>query len=147
MSVALSQFAKTLSVETAFTVLAVAKQLQAEVARKTAELSSQKQKVEALLVRKNDLFSNVSHEFRTPLTLILGPVDELLETSTSESDIHSLKLINRNANRLLSLVEQLLQMARVADAEKVTQSTQETAKQVAAIVSSFEHLAKKKKLM
>ncbi len=120
--------------------------LKIEVENKTQELQLQKRRVESLLVKKNELFSNVSHEFRTPLTLILGPLKELIEQGHAAKDMASLTVINRNANRLLSLVEQLLQLARVSDAEKVHKSTQETKNQVESIVDSFQHMASNKKL-
>ncbi len=120
--------------------------LKVEVDNKTRELKVQKQRVESLLVKKNELFSNVSHEFRTPLTLILGPIKELISQGHNAEGVQSLNVINRNANRLLSLVEQLLQLARVSDTEKVSKSTQKTASQVQSVVDSFEHMAHNKKL-
>ena len=120
--------------------------LKVEVNNKTQELKVQKQRVESLLVKKNELFSNVSHEFRTPLTLILGPIKELINQGHNAEGIQSLNVINRNANRLLSLVEQLLQLARISDTEKVSKNTQQTQNQVQSVIDSFEHMASNKKL-
>jgi signal transduction histidine kinase/AraC-like DNA-binding protein/ligand-binding sensor domain-containing protein len=124
----------------------IADRLRIEVAEKTKELSIQKQTVESLLEKKNELFSNVSHEFRTPLTLILGPIRELLDKQTDQADVKSLTMINRSANRLLSLVEQLLQIARVSDLDKVKTQPQNTEKQVSSLVESFEHMAHSKRI-
>jgi len=63
---------------------------------------------------KTAFFSNVSHEFRTPLTLLLGPVNELLASgSRAPEDRKSLELIERNALRLLKLVNTLLDFSRI----------------------------------
>ena len=64
---------------------------------------------------KTAFFSNVSHEFRTPLTLILGPVDELLgrATGVDEQAHQELELIQRNALRLAKLVNTLLDFSRI----------------------------------
>lgn len=53
-------------------------------------------------------FTNVSHDLRTPLTLILSPVESLLNEKTEERDVSRLNTIKRNADRLLYLVNQLL---------------------------------------
>lgn len=53
-------------------------------------------------------FTNISHEFRTPLTLIINPVKELMEKTDTDEQNQSLKVIYRNAKRLLSLIDQLL---------------------------------------
>ena len=82
------------------TNIRINKMLRAEVQKQTLELNVQKQTVETLLAHKNELFANVSHEFRTPLTLILGPVNELLKTPLPVDNIKSLQMVNRNANRL-----------------------------------------------
>src|SRR5579862_7842033 len=65
---------------------------------------------------KTTFFSNVSHEFRTPLTLMLGPVEELLarsHTDLSPAARNQLELVNRNGSRLLRLVNNLLDFSRI----------------------------------
>src|SRR6185295_5859182 len=62
---------------------------------------------------KTAFFSNVSHEFRTPLTLLLGPVEDALASSDSPADRERLELIHRNALRLLRLVNALLDFSRI----------------------------------
>jgi signal transduction histidine kinase/CheY-like chemotaxis protein len=69
---------------------------------------------------KTTFFSNISHEFRTPLTLMLGPLEEALRTPVDQSGqvhenlIHeNLTLIHRNGLRLLRLVNMLLDFARI----------------------------------
>ncbi|TLU96595.1 hybrid sensor histidine kinase/response regulator transcription factor [Dyadobacter sediminis] len=76
-----------------------------------AQFETQKEK--ELNERKISYFTNISHEFRTPLTLIINPVRELLKNDPNQ-DAANLNIIHRNAKRLLSLVDQLL-LFRKAD--------------------------------
>lgn len=63
---------------------------------------------------KTAFFSNVSHEFRTPLTLMLGPVADLLSRDTLPEEMRQeLDLVHRNALRLLKLVNSLLDFSRI----------------------------------
>ncbi|WP_420849515.1 ATP-binding protein [Phenylobacterium deserti] len=64
---------------------------------------------------KTQFFSNVSHEFRTPLTLMLGPLEDLLSLPPAELPARrtDLALVHRNAMRLLKLVNTLLDFSRV----------------------------------
>ncbi|HET9775531.1 MAG TPA: ATP-binding protein, partial [Gemmatimonadaceae bacterium] len=62
---------------------------------------------------KTEFFSNVSHEFRTPLTLILGPLDEALRDPSRSLQGEALDAVHRNALRLLRLVNTLLDFARM----------------------------------
>ncbi|HVR19383.1 MAG TPA: ATP-binding protein [Polyangiaceae bacterium] len=64
---------------------------------------------------KTVFFSNVSHEFRTPLTLLLGPVNELVERSStlSADERATLGIAQRNGKRLLKLVNTLLDFSRI----------------------------------
>jgi signal transduction histidine kinase len=65
---------------------------------------------------KTTFFSNVSHEFRTPLTLMLGPLQDLLagnEANLSPEAKEQLELVNRNGARLLRLVNMLLDFSRI----------------------------------
>ncbi|GAB3920972.1 hybrid sensor histidine kinase/response regulator transcription factor [Larkinella terrae] len=59
---------------------------------------------------KTRLFANISHEFRTPLTLILGPIEQLVEEYSQDSRF---PLLQRNARRLLSLINQLLDLSKL----------------------------------
>ena len=68
----------------------------------------------ALDYAKTAFFSNVSHEFRTPLTLMLGPLEDLLADNTLPPAAHApLALIQRNGLRLLKLVNTLLDFSRI----------------------------------
>jgi signal transduction histidine kinase/HPt (histidine-containing phosphotransfer) domain-containing protein len=62
---------------------------------------------------KTTFFSNVSHEFRTPLTLILGPLEDALRDRTRSLAGPVLEAVHRNALRLLKLVNSLLDFSRV----------------------------------
>jgi signal transduction histidine kinase len=65
---------------------------------------------------KTQFFSNVSHEFRTPLTLMLGPLEDVLakpETSRLSEHRSLLRLAHRNGVRLLKLVNTLLDFSRI----------------------------------
>jgi len=62
---------------------------------------------------KTTFFSNVSHEFRTPLTLILGPAQELMSQLSDSRQKENVKIICRNTLRLQKLVNTLLDFSRV----------------------------------
>lgn len=63
---------------------------------------------------KTEFFSNVSHEFRTPLTLMLGPLEEtLLQRSLPPGVMERLEVAHRNSIRLLKLVNTLLDFSRI----------------------------------
>ena len=79
----------------------------------------ERQRAEALAEldrAKTAFFSNISHEFRTPLTLMLGPVEDLLARGVSELPAAAaavLEVVNRNGLRLLRLVNSLLDFSRI----------------------------------
>jgi PAS domain S-box-containing protein len=64
---------------------------------------------------KTTFFSNISHEFRTPLTLMLGPLEELLTSPdrVSREDMRVVEVMHRNGLRLLKLVNALLDFSRI----------------------------------
>jgi signal transduction histidine kinase len=64
---------------------------------------------------KTTFFSNVSHEFRTPLTLMLGPLEDSLAEPEHlrQADLERLRLVHRNGLRLLRLVNSLLDFSRI----------------------------------
>ena len=74
-------------------------------------------KTEEMNEMKLTFFTNVSHELRTPLTLILSPLASLVKEETDHNKHHKLELIQRNAVRLLGLVNQILDFRKM---EKTT---------------------------
>lgn len=62
---------------------------------------------------KTAFFSNISHELRQPLQLILGPLEDLLQAPSDPHAKESLKMINRHAQRLLRLVNSLLDFSQL----------------------------------
>ena len=62
---------------------------------------------------KTTFFSNVSHEFRTPLTLMLGPIEDALASESQALQGESLETVHRNSLRLLKLVNTLLDFSRI----------------------------------
>jgi signal transduction histidine kinase/DNA-binding response OmpR family regulator len=82
----------------------------AEEERRRAEMLAEIDRAKTLF------FSNVSHEFRTPLTLMLGPIEDALadrESASPEAQQERLRLIQRNALRLQKLVNTLLDFSRI----------------------------------
>lgn len=71
------------------------------------------QKEREVTVMKSNFFSNISHEFRTPLTLILGPIQLLKEKVNDVKFQYHLDTMQRSANRLLSLIDQLLDLSKL----------------------------------
>jgi signal transduction histidine kinase/DNA-binding response OmpR family regulator/ligand-binding sensor domain-containing protein len=91
---------------------------------------------------KSRFFANISHEFRTPLTLILGPVQKWRERSHEEDEKKDLAVAERNAHRLLSLINQLLDLSKVeAGAMKLRASRTNIVPLVRGIAYSFESSA------
>lgn len=80
------------------------------------EVQQQRKEAErahALEQLKTKFFTNVSHEFRTPLSLIIAPLDRIIKQSTDADQKNQLNLVQRNAKRLLSLVNQLLDFRKM----------------------------------
>jgi signal transduction histidine kinase/ligand-binding sensor domain-containing protein/DNA-binding NarL/FixJ family response regulator len=71
-----------------------------------AHYESEKEK--ELSEQKLAFFTNISHEFRTPLTLIINPIKEILHSEKTVVETSGLAIVYRNAHRLLGLVDQLL---------------------------------------
>ena len=75
--------------------------------------SAEKAHLEELNAMKSKFFNNISHEFKTPLTLIKGPVEQLLAKTEDVSKKHMLQIINKNADQLDKLIHQLLELSRL----------------------------------
>ncbi|MFA9388678.1 MAG: two-component regulator propeller domain-containing protein [Prolixibacteraceae bacterium] len=87
------------------------KRIQLRLTRAQEQLEHQR--LLDLEAMKTKFFTNVSHEFRTPLTLILSPIEQLLTKNANEETRHQLKIVDRNAKKLLNLVNQLLDLRKL----------------------------------
>ncbi|MEP7239224.1 MAG: ATP-binding protein, partial [Ferruginibacter sp.] len=82
--------------------------------KQSAKEKAEAAKVLELDAIKSRFFANISHEFRTPLTLMLGPLKQLEENTLDENQQKKyLKLMRRNGNRLLQLIHQLLDLSKL----------------------------------
>ncbi|HEX3662821.1 MAG TPA: ATP-binding protein [Acidobacteriaceae bacterium] len=96
----------------------VAGQIAAALAN-AAAYEQERRRAEALIAldrAKTIFFSNISHEFRTPLTLMLGPLEDILNTRASKLpplELHHIATVHRNGLRLLKLVNTLLDFSRI----------------------------------
>lgn len=91
---------------------------------------------------KSRFFANISHEFRTPLTLIKGPVNQLLEGEYQGDTTEQYQMIIRNCNRLLRMVNQLLDISRLESGKIQLQATaQDIVALTRQLTMAFESLA------
>lgn len=96
---------------------------------------------------KSHFFANISHEFRTPLSLILGPLQEMRK-GTLKGDLRSFQdLMIRNGERLLTLVNQLLELSKLESGQLELQpKAGDVNRFIRTMVNSFESLAKQKEI-
>lgn len=96
---------------------------------------------------KSHFFANISHEFRTPLTLILGLLQKNKTSDKSENEIRDIDVMNRNAQRLLQLINQLLELSKIeAGKSRLSLTGNDIVIFVKRILASFASYAQKKKL-
>lgn len=90
-----------------------------EILEQQNQLIAMSEKAKSATEAKFNFFTNISHEFRTPLTLILIPLEELLiDTKLPQKTKTHLRLINKNVIRLLRMVNQLIDFRKI-DYEKM----------------------------
>lgn len=96
---------------------------------------------------KTQFFTNISHEFRTPISLIIAPIDRLIEEHPTNNQLVHLNTMKRNAKRLLNLVNQLLDLKKVDSKKlKLDLCLGDIIVQLKEHVSSFNDLAIKKNI-
>ena len=96
---------------------------------------------------KSHFFANISHEFRTPLTLILGQVENVMSSNIETKEKCKLQIANRNARRLLNLINQLLDLSKLeAGSMKLLAEQQNIVSFLKSLFYSFESLADSKRI-
>ena len=108
-------------------------------------IQEQKQAEEEAHNLKDQFTQNISHEFRTPLTIINGVVDNLLSHQTSANDKTQLQTAKRNVLRMTRMVEQLLELSRIAN-DPIKLVPINLASVLKFVCTSFEEIAKSQNL-
>jgi signal transduction histidine kinase/DNA-binding response OmpR family regulator len=96
---------------------------------------------------KSHFFANISHEFRTPLTLIQGPVKQMLAREFKGNPDEQYRMILRYSDRLLNLINQILDLSKLESGRMTLRVSQTDVPQfLKGIVQSFASLAERKKI-
>jgi len=121
---------------------------QIQLSQSLEQIKGQTAQLKRLDQAKSFFFSNISHEFRTPLTLILGPVRDLLEHqlgALSDQQLRHIGIIERNASRLLALINQILDLAQLESGQlKIKPQVTNLANLVKTAAFSFSSLAERR---
>jgi len=123
-----------------------AQQLEVTVKERTHEVNLQKKMVESLLDHKNEVFANITHEFKTPLALIMGPVDQLAEDNRFSDQSDKLNMIQRNAKRLMLMVGQILKLSQAEVDKEIIRESQAVQPTLTMLFESFKPLANDKNI-
>ena len=128
-------------------------QFEAEQEKKEIQRIIEQERLEVLRVRELDamkikFLTNISHEFRTPLALIMAPIEKMRKLAEADSNLGAhITMIQRNARRLLNLVNQLLDLRRMELKELTLQGRKgDLVPFVKEIVHSFKDLAEQKNI-
>lgn len=96
---------------------------------------------------KSRFFANLSHEFRTPLMLIKGPLEQIKNNGAIKSNSESIELIERNSNRLQRLIDQLLELSQLEKAVIPLKAKQiNLVAELRGLLAAFQSLAKQKNI-
>ena len=120
--------------------------LEQQVEEKTHQILEQRKEVDDL---KSRFYANISHEFRTPLTLILGPLEDAFKKRTEKIELRRdhIGIMHRNARRLQQLINQLLDISKLETGKARLQVQEGNFNELfKRIVISFTSLAESKQI-
>lgn len=131
------------------------KKINRELNSKNREILVQRNRIQDIAEKAQEateskfrFFTNISHEFRTPLTLILGPVEELLRQKNENQAVKkNLSLVQRNAQRLLWLVSQLMDFRKIESGKiRLKVSENDMIAFIRELMLPFDQVAKKRRI-
>ncbi|MBS1566804.1 MAG: response regulator [Bacteroidetes bacterium] len=124
-----------------------ARRLEEAVRQRTEEVQRQADRLREMDAVKSRFFANISHEFKTPLALIINPAEELLRTNDPGVVKRLAGYIQRNARRLLTLINQLLDLNKLESGSMEIQAAPlELVAFIRNLVRSFEYMVMQKGL-
>jgi PAS domain S-box-containing protein len=124
--------------------------LAVSIIRDITEKKKAAQKLQDAYQFRNKFFTNITHAFRTPLTLLIGPLEGILRGEfgkTGKELDNQLAISLRNSKQLLKLINQLLDFSQVESGrKKMTFVEKDLEKMISSILDSFTFISKKKKI-
>jgi signal transduction histidine kinase/DNA-binding response OmpR family regulator len=118
-----------------------------EIQEMNVQLKDQSEKLKEMDIVKSRFFANISHEFRTPLTLIMSPLEQMISKSRNKQKKQKLSVMLRNSQRLLTLINQLLELSRFDSKKTQLQANcQNIVSYLKDIAASFDGLARQNQL-
>ncbi len=118
-----------------------------KITRQKAQISRMAHQVEELTLDRLAFFTNITHEFRTPITLIIGPIERALKLSYNPQVIEQLNFVERNSKYLLSLVNQLMDFRKVeSDKLQIVKTTGNFEAFIRSLVTPFEEFARQRSI-
>jgi signal transduction histidine kinase/ligand-binding sensor domain-containing protein/AraC-like DNA-binding protein len=103
------------------------------------------EKQEEISRLKFRFFTNISHEFRTPLTLIIGPTEKIIESTDIQDNRKQAAIIKKNALRLIGLINQLLDISKLDEGKlKLQVSKRNLVSFIRGVVMNFESYAEER---
>jgi signal transduction histidine kinase/DNA-binding response OmpR family regulator len=127
----------------------IVKERTKEIKEKNQQLEKQSEKLKEMHKVKSRFFANISHEFRTPLTLIMAPLEQMLSADIENETERKKKLtlMLRNSHRLLGLINQLLELSKFENGKAKLQAyRQDIILFLKGVVASFDPVANKNDL-
>ncbi len=118
-----------------------------QLEKQTVKLKEQSEKLEDMDRAKSRFFTNISHEFRTPLTLIMNPLEQMLEECRNNEQKQKLQVMLQSSQRVLTLINQLLDLARFDSGKmKLKTAGKDIVSFSKGVLASFSIPARQKKL-
>lgn len=118
-----------------------------EIRSQTNQLKIQAEKLQELDQTKSRFFANISHEFRTPLTLISGCLEDLTKNAGENENQVRISIMQKNTTRLRQLIEQLLDLSKLESGKlKLNVAPMNPGNFLRAITSSFSSWAAQKQI-
>ena len=110
--------------------------------------SMEKANEKRIMESKIQFFTDISHEVRTPLTLILSPIEQLISKTDDPQLLKTYNLIDQNGKRILRLINQIMELRKLDNSEsKLHASLTDVGKFLGTIYSSFSQMAEEKSIV
>ncbi len=118
-----------------------------KITRQKSQIIEISEKVQELTADKISFFTNITHEFRTPITLIISPIERALKLSQNPLVIEQLNFVERNSKYLLSLVNQLMDFRKIESGNmKILPTKGNFVQFISQVVTPFEVFTQNRKV-